>query len=246
PSPLPSTTLFRSITSAAHGLTTGTQVTITGVQGNTAANGTWTITVIDADTFSLNGSAGNGAYTTGGTWATTRSVTLVRNRTAANGNTLDINGAPIPPSGNPPRGLADQANMGRLNNNNLGTVFDDQAARNIADNTGQDAPFIGHFRPESGSLSIFNGLTRAQVIGSTWTLTIIDNRNDAQSATGTPPTQSLSNWTLRLSSGISTAGFGTDTTVSIGTVGGAITAPYPLVTAASGTAGIGPGIVIAA
>src|SRR5574339_198301 len=35
---------------------------------NTAANGTWTITVINQDTFSLNGSAAIGAYTGGGTW----------------------------------------------------------------------------------------------------------------------------------------------------------------------------------
>ncbi len=59
------------ITSANHGLTTGQRVTITGVGGNTNANGTWTITVIDANTFSLNGSTGNSAYTSGGTWNTT-------------------------------------------------------------------------------------------------------------------------------------------------------------------------------
>lgn len=59
------------VTSAAHGLTTGTQVTLTGVLGNTAANGSWTITVIDANTFSLNGSTGNSAYTSGGVWNTT-------------------------------------------------------------------------------------------------------------------------------------------------------------------------------
>jgi hypothetical protein len=56
------------ITSTAHGLTTGTRVTVAGVGGNTAANGTHTITRIDANTFSLDGSTGNGAYTSGGTW----------------------------------------------------------------------------------------------------------------------------------------------------------------------------------
>src|SRR6202034_3839924 len=56
------------ITSANDGLVTGDVVTITGVTGNTAANGTWTITVIDANDFSLNGSTGNGTYATGGTW----------------------------------------------------------------------------------------------------------------------------------------------------------------------------------
>ena len=34
--------------------------------GNTAANGTWTITQIDPDNFTLDGSIGNAAYTSGG------------------------------------------------------------------------------------------------------------------------------------------------------------------------------------
>lgn len=59
------------VTSATHGLTTGARITITGVSGNTAANGTFTVTKIDANTFSLDGSTGNGAYTTGGTWNAT-------------------------------------------------------------------------------------------------------------------------------------------------------------------------------
>jgi hypothetical protein len=57
------------ITDAAHGYVTGQQVQVAGVGGNTAANGTWTITVIDGSHFSLNGSTGNGAYTSGGTAA---------------------------------------------------------------------------------------------------------------------------------------------------------------------------------
>jgi len=56
------------ITSAGHNLTTGTRVTITGVGGNTAANGTFLVTRINTDTFSLDGSTGSGAYTSGGTW----------------------------------------------------------------------------------------------------------------------------------------------------------------------------------
>lgn len=56
------------ITSANHGLNTGTRVTISGVGGNTAANGTFNITVVNSNSFSLDGSTGNGAYTTGGTW----------------------------------------------------------------------------------------------------------------------------------------------------------------------------------
>lgn len=56
-------------TSAPHGLQTGMEVTISGAVGNTAANGSFTITVTGASSFSLNGSAGNGVWTAGGTVA---------------------------------------------------------------------------------------------------------------------------------------------------------------------------------
>ncbi len=59
------------ITSANHGLTTGTFVTVSGVGGNTGANITTTVTVVDANTFSLDGGVGNGAYTSGGQWNVT-------------------------------------------------------------------------------------------------------------------------------------------------------------------------------
>lgn len=56
------------ITSANHGLTTGQKVGIINVGGNTAANGTWVVTVLSSSTFALNGSSGNASYTSGGTW----------------------------------------------------------------------------------------------------------------------------------------------------------------------------------
>lgn len=56
------------VASTAHGRTTGDQVVIIDVEGNDAANGPWTITVIDANHFSLNSSVGNGAYLAGGVW----------------------------------------------------------------------------------------------------------------------------------------------------------------------------------
>ena len=56
------------ITSAGHGRLTGDKVVIAHVAGNPAANGSWTITKIDANTFSLNSSVGNGAYSRGGDW----------------------------------------------------------------------------------------------------------------------------------------------------------------------------------
>jgi hypothetical protein len=56
------------ITAVAHGFVSGELVTITGVLGNTAANGVWVITTDPAkpNEFSLFGSAGNAVYTSGG------------------------------------------------------------------------------------------------------------------------------------------------------------------------------------
>ncbi len=53
-------------TAAAHGLVNGQQVTVSGVGGNPGANGVWRVTVTDATHFTLDGSAGNGTYTGGG------------------------------------------------------------------------------------------------------------------------------------------------------------------------------------
>ena len=53
-------------TTSAHGLLTGDQVQIAGVVGNTAANGLFLATFLTATTFSLQGSTGNGVYTSGG------------------------------------------------------------------------------------------------------------------------------------------------------------------------------------
>lgn len=52
------------ITSPNHGLANSPNllVSVTGVFGNTAANGTWPYNVIDKDNFSLTGSQGNGVF----------------------------------------------------------------------------------------------------------------------------------------------------------------------------------------
>ena len=55
-----------AITAAAHGLANGDLVTISGVTGNTAANGLFRVTVVDGNTITLDGSTGNGAYVSGG------------------------------------------------------------------------------------------------------------------------------------------------------------------------------------
>lgn len=55
------------ITQTAHGYATGDIVVIASVGGNTGANGTFPIIVLTANTYSLTGSVGAGAYTSGGT-----------------------------------------------------------------------------------------------------------------------------------------------------------------------------------
>jgi hypothetical protein len=73
------------ITSASHGLQTGMRVTVASVGGNTAANGTFNITVVNANTFSLDSSTGNSTYTSGGTWSVTGLYDLQITPTAAGG-----------------------------------------------------------------------------------------------------------------------------------------------------------------
>lgn len=59
------------VTSVAHGLATGCVVTTSGIGGLTGVTGTFTVTVTGANTFTLNGATGVGAYTSGGAWHTT-------------------------------------------------------------------------------------------------------------------------------------------------------------------------------
>lgn len=53
------------ITSAGHMLFTGNVVVVSGVTANAAANGTWSITVVDINNFTLDGSMGSGVGTNG-------------------------------------------------------------------------------------------------------------------------------------------------------------------------------------
>ncbi|MDE3018811.1 MAG: hypothetical protein KGI53_07320 [Nitrospirota bacterium] len=84
------------VITSSSSLNSGAKVTISGVQGNTAANGTWTVTNIDATHFSLQSSTGNGNYPKP-TWADTNPSPNWYNvnnipdtaQSNANGNTLD-------------------------------------------------------------------------------------------------------------------------------------------------------------
>jgi hypothetical protein len=73
--PIPATRSITSSTNASpiqvtitgHGYVTGDVIQITGHTVNTAANGTWIITNTGADTFTLDGSTGNGTGAASGT-----------------------------------------------------------------------------------------------------------------------------------------------------------------------------------
>jgi hypothetical protein len=54
------------ITQNNHGFVTNDQIEIDGCLGNTAANGIWTVTRINGNSYSLNSSSGNGTWTSGG------------------------------------------------------------------------------------------------------------------------------------------------------------------------------------
>jgi len=53
---------------SGHNIRTGDQVVVSGALGNTAANGTFTVTRTGDAFFTLNGSVGNGTYTGGGSF----------------------------------------------------------------------------------------------------------------------------------------------------------------------------------
>lgn len=63
------------VTCTGHTFATGDKIAIYGVVGTTEANASWTITVIDANTFDLQGSTFTNAYVSGGT-ATNRPYLL--------------------------------------------------------------------------------------------------------------------------------------------------------------------------
>jgi hypothetical protein len=60
------TGLIRLTLATTNGMITGQMVTVQDVEGVTAANGDWTITVVDKTTIDLQGSTFSGSYTAGG------------------------------------------------------------------------------------------------------------------------------------------------------------------------------------
>jgi hypothetical protein len=80
------------VTDASHNLNTGDYVTITGHDTNTAANGFWKITKVDANKFSLDGSTGNGIGAGTGTWAKMETSGIFADDAEAISVTIDTDG----------------------------------------------------------------------------------------------------------------------------------------------------------
>src|SRR4029434_3050165 len=68
------------VTSNGHGLRKGDHVQSDGVEGNTAANGSFVVTRLDANRFELTRTAGNGVYLPdSGVWYRINSISAVSN-----------------------------------------------------------------------------------------------------------------------------------------------------------------------
>ena len=139
-----------------------------------------------------------------------------------------------------PQGLPATANFGIINGYSPGGTFNQEAPRSITNGVNV-APYIAHFRPESGSLATaFYGKTAAQLDGI-WSLEVTDSRSD-----GTP-TQSVGAWSLKFVSRFNNTGFGTDTIAFVGalTSGPDVLHPATNANAASPASSIGAGLSIA-
>jgi hypothetical protein len=80
-------------TSVAHGITDVSYATVTGVLGNTAANGTWVVERVTNTTLKLRNSVGNGAYTSGGSLTPTDTFTVIAELT--NLEDMGLNGTVV-------------------------------------------------------------------------------------------------------------------------------------------------------
>lgn len=81
--------------SAAHGYTTGDTVYIEGHTVNTAANGSWTITVTGGTTYSLNSSVGNGVGGATGSAYRYSDLDLIDNSIQANAVPLTVTASTV-------------------------------------------------------------------------------------------------------------------------------------------------------
>lgn len=84
--------LIKITTTTNHGLSTGAVVSIKDVVGTTEANHPWYITVVDANEFTLDGSAFVNAYISGGTVYTPTVATMIADEAGTAYNSVNANG----------------------------------------------------------------------------------------------------------------------------------------------------------
>lgn len=110
-------------TSVAHNLSNGDSVTISCVQGNTAANGTWTVASVAAFTFTLVGSTGNGTFTAGTTGrVVTNSVDPGTGTQVATNTYQVVVAAPVDYSSSTPYVVQPEPTVSIFSTLNIGTV----------------------------------------------------------------------------------------------------------------------------
>ena len=155
---------------------------------------------------------------------TNDTITLFRNRTQTNNSAIGGIGLPA------------TANVGIINGYSPGMIFNQEAPRRSSNGVNV-APYIAHFRPESGDLSFLYGRSAAALNG-TWKLSVTDSRAD-----GTP-VQSVGAWSLKFVSRFNNSGFGPDT-VNISAMPNGVDTLHPNADATSPASGIGTGLAIA-
>ena len=190
-------------TGSTAGLVNGDVVTISGVQGNTAANGTWTIAGLTGNSFQLVNSAGNGAYTANtGTWSSGVTVTPVAG--SSNSFTVTFNGAKVSDEYIIPMTAFNALTGAGTSITITPTVAGSAGNVNLADNltlTGSGVPYTatgtvtGASNPAPGNPIVIttastvalvtgdtvtvSGVTGNVAANGTWTITVLSNNTFA-------------------------------------------------------------------
>jgi hypothetical protein len=157
------------LTTAAHGKTSNDLIVVASVGGNTNANGNWQCTVGSSTTLTLIGSAGNSAYTSGGTVQLLNGAGDTALTTAA--GTARVSGTQSNPSSNQYRSVGTIAFTSTLAISEWG-LFSASSSGTLWDrrwfNSGQSPQTTATAALTSNSIGVNNG----DSISFTYTLTV--------------------------------------------------------------------------
>lgn len=187
-------------TIASHGYSNGQTVFIVGGTGNTAVNGTWTITVVDSNNFTLGGSTGNGTYTGNAICANTTIGQTIAEAIFTSG-TSGAGPVTLRQGVNPNGGEVWQC-VNTLTGSNAAAgsapvVFWPNNAIQWYDNSYfMYEPFVGWAPSGSGS---------QKIIGQMWDMVAIHNNSITLDQTATFDSPSHNFWTICVDGGTSAA-----------------------------------------